>query len=66
MYAKRHVGIPFILLAGLAVFTFAPARDAADALAAAICHANAGRIGALTQGARLPAKRAALRVRRSP
>jgi len=44
----------------------APARDAADALAAAICHANAGRIGALTQGARSPAKRAALRVRRAP
>ena len=43
-----------------------PARDAADALAAAICHANAGRIGALTQGIRLPAKRAALRVRRAP
>jgi len=44
----------------------APARDAADALAAAICHANAGRIGALTQEIRLPAKRAALRVRRAP
>ncbi len=29
MYAKRHVGIQFILLASLAVFTFAPARDAA-------------------------------------
>lgn len=43
-----------------------PARDAADALAAAICHANAGRIGALTQAVRLPAKRAALRVRRAP
>jgi crossover junction endodeoxyribonuclease RuvC len=43
-----------------------PARDAADALAAAICHANAGRIGALSQGVRLPAKRAALRVRRAP
>lgn len=43
----------------------APARDAADALAAAICHANAGKIGALTQAARLPAKRSALRVRRA-
>jgi crossover junction endodeoxyribonuclease RuvC len=43
-----------------------PARDAADALAAAICHANAGRIGAMSQGVRLPAKRAALRVRRAP
>jgi crossover junction endodeoxyribonuclease RuvC len=43
-----------------------PARDAADALAAAICHANAGRIGALTQEIRLPAKRAGLRVRRAP
>jgi len=43
-----------------------PARDAADALAAAICHANAGRIGALTQGIRSPAKRAGLRVRRAP
>ena len=42
------------------------AQDAADALAAAICHANAGRIGALTQGNRLPAKRTALRVRRAP
>ncbi len=40
-----------------------PARDAADALAAAICHANAGRIGALTRAARPPARRAALRVR---
>jgi crossover junction endodeoxyribonuclease RuvC len=43
-----------------------PARDAADALAAAICHANAGRIGALTQGNRVPAKRATLRMRRAP
>jgi crossover junction endodeoxyribonuclease RuvC len=43
-----------------------PARDAADALAAAICHANTGRIGALTQGIRSPAKRAGLRVRRAP
>ena len=43
-----------------------PAQDAADALAAAICHANAGRIGALTQAARLPAKRSTLRVRRAP
>jgi crossover junction endodeoxyribonuclease RuvC len=43
-----------------------PAQDAADALAAAICHANAGRIGALTQAARLPAKRSTLRVRRTP
>jgi crossover junction endodeoxyribonuclease RuvC len=44
----------------------APARDAADALAAAICHANAGKIGALSQAARLPAKRSTLRVRRAP
>jgi crossover junction endodeoxyribonuclease RuvC len=44
----------------------APARDAADALAAAICHANAGRIGALVQGNRSPAKRTTLRVRRAP
>jgi crossover junction endodeoxyribonuclease RuvC len=44
----------------------APARDAADALAAAICHANAGRIGALDQAARLPAKRSTLRVGRAP
>jgi crossover junction endodeoxyribonuclease RuvC len=44
----------------------APAQDAADALAAAICHANAGKIGALTQAARLPAKRSTLRVRRTP
>jgi len=43
-----------------------PARDAADALAAAICHANAGRIGALTHGNRVPAKRPTLRVRRAP
>jgi len=43
-----------------------PARDAADALAAAICHANAGRIGALTRASRLPAKRTSLRVRRAP
>jgi crossover junction endodeoxyribonuclease RuvC len=44
----------------------APARDAADALAAAICHANAGRIGALSQSLRPPARRSALRVRRAP
>ncbi len=43
-----------------------PAQDAADALAAAICYANAGRIGALIQGVHLPAKRSALRVRRAP
>jgi crossover junction endodeoxyribonuclease RuvC len=43
-----------------------PARDAADALAAAICHANAGRLGALTQTTRLPARRSVLRVRRAP
>jgi len=43
-----------------------PARDAADALAAAICHANAGRIGALIQAVRSPAKRSTLRVRRAP
>jgi len=43
----------------------APARDAADALAAAICHASTGRIGALNQTVRLPARRSALRVRRS-
>jgi len=41
----------------------APARDAADALAAAICHAHAGRVGAMTRGARAPARGAALRVR---
>ena len=43
-----------------------PAQDAADALAAAICYANAGRIGALTQGVCFPAKRSALRARRAP
>ncbi len=44
----------------------APARDAADALAAAICHAHAGRLGALVQAARAPARHAALRARRAP
>lgn len=46
-----------------------PAADAADALAAAICHAHAGRLRALgvTQRRRPPARREpAIRVRRAP
>ncbi|HXV36053.1 MAG TPA: crossover junction endodeoxyribonuclease RuvC, partial [Myxococcota bacterium] len=43
-----------------------PAADAADALAAAICHAHSGRLGALARELRAPARRAALRVRRAP
>jgi len=35
----------------------APARDAADALAAAICHAHAGRLGALVAEGAGPARR---------
>jgi len=44
----------------------APARDAADALAAAICHANMGRLGALAQSGFVRARRSTLRVRRAP
>jgi crossover junction endodeoxyribonuclease RuvC len=44
----------------------APARDAADALAAAICHANAGRIDTLARDLPLSARRSTLRVRRAP
>ena len=43
-----------------------PPSDAADALAAAICHANAGRLGMLALGAPARARRSALRVRRAP
>jgi len=53
----------------LLVLESVPATDAADALAAAICHAHAGRLGALGAGPR--ARRRArgspqLRVRRAP
>jgi crossover junction endodeoxyribonuclease RuvC len=41
-----------------------PPRDAADALAAAICHANAGRLGVLAFEASARVRRPALRVRR--
>jgi crossover junction endodeoxyribonuclease RuvC len=47
-----------------------PASDAADALAAAICHAHAGRLGALGVVARPRRRRtrrgSTLTVRRSP
>lgn len=42
-----------------------PPSDAADALAAAICHANAGRLGALAIEAPTRARRSTLRVRRA-
>jgi crossover junction endodeoxyribonuclease RuvC len=41
----------------------APAQDAADALAAAICHAHAGRLGALLEGAAPAARRGRGRAR---
>jgi crossover junction endodeoxyribonuclease RuvC len=45
-----------------------PAEDAADALAAAICHAHAGRLaglGSVSSRQRRPRRRAALVVRRA-
>ena len=42
-----------------------PPFDAADALAAAICHANAGRLGVIAAEASARARRTTLRVRRA-
>ncbi len=62
--AKEQVRIMVMRLLDL---DKAPVTDAADALAAAICHAQSGRIGRLVDGAkRIRGGGPSLRVRRAP
>ncbi len=64
--AKRQVQL---MVRRLLALERAPALDASDALAAAICHAQAGRLGALGVTSRTRSRRRAqtvLRVRRAP